>query len=132
MGGPLDLGIGYFKIVTALLSILTVSSLAGICFFLYVTGFMPEMEKYNLDKKEWEPQGEYHFSILTLCGVIMLSVYFVPFFLRPIDFLFNFCGYILGMFTYILMLPTFITIMQIYSMSNLHDISWGNRPTATT
>lgn len=33
------------------------------------------------------------------------------------------------MTVYILMLPTFINIMQIYSMSNLHDISWGNRPT---
>ena len=27
------------------------------------------------------------------------------------------------------MLPTFINVMQIYGMCNLHDISWGNRPT---
>jgi cellulose synthase/poly-beta-1,6-N-acetylglucosamine synthase-like glycosyltransferase len=33
---------------------------------------------------------------------------------------------------YILMLPTFVNIMQIYSMSNLHDISWGNRPSAVS
>lgn len=62
----------------------------------------------------------------------MLSVYLAPIILRPLDCLFNFRGYVIGMFTYILMLPTFITIMQIYSMSNLHDISWGNRPTAGT
>ena len=59
----------------------------------------------------------------------MLSVYFVPLILRPFDFIYNFSGYVIGMTVYILMLPTFINIMQIYSMSNLHDISWGNRPT---
>ena len=41
-------------------------------------------------------------------------------------------GYITGMLIYIFMLPTFINIMQIYSMSNLHDVSWGNRPTEKT
>lgn len=34
------------------------------------------------------------------------------------------------MISYILLLPTFINIMQIYAMCNLHDISWGNRPSA--
>ena len=58
----------------------------------------------------------------------MLSVYLLPLFLRPIDFLFNFRNYVIGMVTYIILLPTFINIMTIYSMSNLHDISWGNRP----
>ena len=62
----------------------------------------------------------------------MLSVYFIPIILRPIDFIQNFSGYIIGMLIYILMLPTFINIMQIYSMSNLHDVSWGNRPTEKT
>ena len=34
------------------------------------------------------------------------------------------------MLTYMAMLPTFISVMSIYSMCNLHDISWGNRPAA--
>jgi chitin synthase len=59
----------------------------------------------------------------------MLSVYFVPIILRPMDFVKNCNGYCVGMIVYIFMLPTFINIMQVYSMSNLHDISWGNRPT---
>ena len=57
-----------------------------------------------------------------------MSVYILPMVLRPIDFIMNFRGYVIGMFTYIFMLPTFINIMTIYSMCNLHDISWGNRP----
>lgn len=70
-----------------------------------------------------------NFSVLTLSGVIMMCVYILPMVLRPLDFIMNFRGYIIGMFTYIFMLPTFINIMTIYSMCNLHDISWGNRPT---
>ena len=34
------------------------------------------------------------------------------------------------MILYIVMLPTFANLMAIYSMANLHDISWGNRPSA--
>ena len=61
----------------------------------------------------------------------MLSVYFTPMLLRPIDFLFNAHRYLLGLASYLLLLPTFVNVMQIYSMSNLHDISWGNRPSVT-
>ena len=60
----------------------------------------------------------------------MCCIFMVPIFMRPMDFLFHMKGYLIGMFTYIFMLPTFINIMAIYSMCNLHDISWGNRPSA--
>ena len=61
----------------------------------------------------------------------MLSVYLLPIVLRPIDFLMNMPQYVVGLFSYIFMLPIFINVMQVYSMANLHDISWGNRPSAT-
>lgn len=41
IGGPLDLGICYFKALAIVFALLTLSSLAGIVFFLYNTGFMP-------------------------------------------------------------------------------------------
>jgi len=62
----------------------------------------------------------------------MLSVYALPFVLRPLDFIFNLKNYVLGFLTYMVMLPVFVNIMQVYSMSNLHDISWGNRPSASS
>lgn len=49
--------------------------------------------------------------------------------LRPLDYLKNFMNYTIGLISYLFMMPTFINIMQIYAMCNLHDISWGNRPT---
>ena len=61
----------------------------------------------------------------------MLSIYLIPMILRPLDFIFNFRQYVLGLLAYIVMLPVFINIMQVYSMSNLHDVSWGNRPTVS-
>ena len=59
----------------------------------------------------------------------MMSVFAIPMILRPLDFISNFRLYMIGVFSYIFMMPTFINVMAIYSMCNLHDISWGNRPT---
>ena len=74
----------------------------------------------------------YYFSPLVLAGVIMLSVYLVPMIIRPIDFLSNFRGYVIGLIAYLCLIPMFTNVFQIYAMSNLHDISWGNRPTTST
>ena len=62
----------------------------------------------------------------------MLSIYLIPFLLRPMDFLANIKSYLVGLVSYFAILPLFINIMQIYSMCNLHDISWGNRPSVTS
>ena len=58
----------------------------------------------------------------------MNSVFLIPIILRPLDFLSNVRNYIFGLISYLWMMPTFINVMQIYAMCNLHDISWGNRP----
>ena len=59
----------------------------------------------------------------------MLAIYVVPFLLRPVDFLENFKGYTVGLISYLILIPMFTNIFSIYAMANLHDISWGNRPT---
>ena len=58
----------------------------------------------------------------------MIGVYLLPMMYRPLDFIFNIKKYLFGMTCFILMMPTYVNVMSIYSMSNLHDISWGNRP----
>jgi cellulose synthase/poly-beta-1,6-N-acetylglucosamine synthase-like glycosyltransferase len=58
----------------------------------------------------------------------MNAVFLIPIVLRPFDFLSNFKAYTIGLVAYLFMMPTFINVMQIYAMCNLHDISWGNRP----
>ena len=132
LAAPIDRAIEYFRVVAAVFSVFTILSIAGITIFLLGTGFYPPVKQYDPDTQTWNTLDEDpHFSLLTLSGVIMLSVYLVPILLRPIDFIFNFQQYVIGLVSYLLLLPTFINVMQIYSMSNLHDISWGNRPSVT-
>lgn len=79
----------------------------------------------------WETLDETNFSVLVLCGVIMLSIYTVPMLMRPVDFLSNMGGYLVGLVSYIVLIPMFVNVFSIYSFSNLHDVSWGNRPSTT-
>ena len=134
---PINKAVWYFRIIATVFSTFTIFSLIGIASFLANQGFYPTQKEYDLKHKEWHDVKDIHgkpikhFSILTLSGVIMLCVYFLPMMLRPIDFLKNVDKYILGLISYLFLLPTFINVMQVYSMSNLHDVSWGNRPKAS-
>jgi hypothetical protein len=54
LGGVIEKGIFQFKIIGCVFSFLTISSLLGIIYFLYETGFYPEELKWNPDSKIWE------------------------------------------------------------------------------
>ena len=122
---PIDRAVSYFRIIASIFSVLTILSLMGISIFLIEAGFYPPEEVWNPATKKLEPTGNAYFSLLTLSGCIMLGIYFLPMILRPIDFAQNFVQYSVGLVSYILLLPTFINVMQVYSMCNLHDISWA-------
>lgn len=51
LGGVIEKGIFYFKIIGVIFSILTISSLTGIIAFLCIQGFYPEESKWNEDTK---------------------------------------------------------------------------------
>jgi len=129
---PVDRSMPYYGSVSLFFAILILSTIGGIIYFLAQTGFYPPEMKLNEETDEWEETGEHYFSWLTLAGIIMLSVYTLPFLLRPLDFAQNAKHYIAGLISYIFLLPMFLNVFQIYSMCNLHDISWGNRPADTT
>ena len=142
LAGPLEKAMLYFKFTSFLFMLMTIGTIMG------MTGFMLESGLYPQERKcEYEPSDPKHllpckfkvvkklngdpvthFSILIASGWVMLTVFFLPMILRPKDFLAHFKGYIFGWMTYMFLLPTFMIIMNIYSMCNLHDISWGNRP----
>lgn len=141
LAGPIDRAMFYFKASSAFFSIFTLSTIVGIGYLVADNGLHPQMEIYDTDSKAWypcytkpdgnvKPQPIEHFNILFVSTWVMLGVYLIPMILRPWDFLSNFGRYVAGMLTYLAMIPTFISVMSIYSMCNLHDISWGNRPAA--
>ena len=125
---PVDRGVNYFKFLMVAFGLLLITTMTGIVFYLVKNTIWPEMKIYDSDNKVWVGTGIHTFSVLLLCGAIMMGVYLIPMILRPLDFLSNFRLYMVGLFSYIFMMPTFINVMAIYSMCNLHDISWGNRP----
>jgi cellulose synthase/poly-beta-1,6-N-acetylglucosamine synthase-like glycosyltransferase len=135
---PIDRAMPYFHFVCVVMSILVLFSLAGICYYLSVQTFYTPayVENTNPNTKDTYPYVEAnppydYFNVLTLAGVIMLVVYILPFLMRPLDFLKNAKKYIVGFISYMLLMPMFTNIFQVYAMCNLHDISWGNRPTST-
>ena len=128
---PLDRAKPCFVIAIVLFGGITIFAIVGMVFYLLAAGLYPEHVIYDPDNGTWEPQGEYFFSWLVLAGVIMLAVYLVPFFFRPVDALGNFAGYAVGLVAYLVLIPMFANVFTIYAMANLHDISWGNRPKTT-
>jgi hypothetical protein len=84
---PVELGIGYFRFVAVIFSLMTLFVVAGIIYFMTQTGFVMEEHVLNPATNSYEPNGITHFSWLKLAGVIMLTVYLIPIILRPGDFL---------------------------------------------
>jgi len=126
---PLEKAKSWFNMVLVAFGVLTIASIIGICFYMANSTLFPPEKKYDPDTKHWNPTGETNFSWLVLAGIIMLGIYLVPIIMRPVDFLSNMGGYLVGLASYIILLPMFINVFSIYAYSNLHDVSWGNRPT---
>ena len=122
-----DRGESIFLFLMAIFGVLLILTMSGIIIYLSTVGFYPHEQVYV--NWHWVEEETRNFSFLVLSGVIMCTVFLIPMILRPLDFLSNTRNYLLGLLSYLFMMPTFINIMQIYAMCNLHDISWGNRPT---
>jgi lysylphosphatidylglycerol synthetase-like protein (DUF2156 family) len=136
---PINRAMAYFRVVSIILGVLMLTSIFGISYFLAQRGLYPPVSECvpPADKPdepcEWVDvtPPETYFSTLCLAGIIMLTIYVLPMVMRPLDFLSNFKHYICGFIAYMVMMPVFTNVFQIYAMCNLHDVSWGNRPAST-
>ena len=136
---PINRAMPYFRVVSLILAILTLMTLIGICYFLAQQGLYPPVSECKVPKDApddpcvWAPVSppEEYFSTLCLAGIIMLTIYVLPMFMRPLDFCENIKNYVVGFFSFMVMMPVFTNVFQIYAMCNLHDVSWGNRPAST-
>jgi len=103
--------------------------------YLVDRGFYPNVQECILENEEdelcvWKPvEGERYFSNFALACCLIFSLYLLPFLMRPIDAKENFKMHCFGLLAYWLTTPLFVSMFVIYSMSNLHDVTWGNRPT---
>ena len=76
----------------------------------------------------------YHFFVNNE-GISMTAFFFIIgtllSYLLPIVMHINeirLCRFLFGSLTMLYLTPTFINVFVIYAIANLHDISWGNRP----
>lgn len=145
IGGVLNKAMFYFKSLLVFLTFWTFVGLMGMAYLIVETGFYGKYHKdinmdtgcqhFDADNNEWVRVGKkkdkarYDIMWTSFFGIIILFAFIIPVLLRPLDFLKNIHRYCIGFVTYMIMLPTYTNTLQIYAMCNLHDISWGNRPT---
>jgi len=132
---PVDKGIGYFRVAVVILSIMSLLTVTGIVYFATQSPWYLQEEIWDPATETWVPypydNPNYTFNYLLLAAIIMLSTYLLPIILRPVDFVRNITSYTFGLISYLLMIPMYLNVLSIYAISNLHDVSWGNRPTGT-
>ena len=66
-------------------------------------------------------------SLFLIAGILFSFMF--PVVLHFFDI--RFCRFIWGAIWLLFMTPTFINVFVIYAIANLHDISWGNRPSGS-
>lgn len=132
---PVDKGVGYFRVAVVVLSVMSLLTVIGIIYFSTQSAWYLQEEIWDPTKQEWVPypydNPNYTFNYLLLAAIIMLGTYLLPIILRPVDFVKNIGRYTFGLISYLLLIPMYLNVFTIYAICNLHDVSWGNRPTGT-
>ena len=61
--------------------------------------------------------------------LVLICIYILPLFLNLRTVKFG--DFLKGIIYIVFMTPTYINIMSIYAVANIHDVSWGSRPVGT-
>jgi len=61
--------------------------------------------------------------------LILLTSYILPIILNFTKL--RFCDFVKGIAYSIFLSPTYVNVFTIYAISNIHDVSWGSRPSRT-
>ena len=118
---PVDRGMCKYYCILVVFGIVGYLLYIGLIFSLAVN-------HYTNGSKEREQMNGLNINLLAIGVTISLSSFVMPMLLRPGDYCANIVRYTVGFVIYLFLFPTFATVLQIYAMANLHDISWGNRP----
>lgn len=105
---------GLFRIISFILGLFTVTTIGLTVFYLFRDGF---------DSSGWT--SSLSASMLIVLGLIFTVIILLnaKTAIKPV---------IVGILSYIFMTGTYVNIFLIYSICNIHDVSWGNRPDKMT
>jgi len=110
MSVPIEKAMPYFRCMGLLFSLFSLITIGGIVIYLTESGFISEIMIWDYQIEEYQGTGEYGLNVLALTGSIMLSVFIIPIVSRPIDFLSNAGKYIIGLISYIVLMPMFTNV----------------------
>jgi len=74
----------------------------------------------------YDKEGNFNVYVAQFC--LTWIILLVPFYVRPIDFLCNMKKYLISLPCYYFSYLWWFVIINCYSICNLDDVSWGNRP----
>ena len=100
----------WFRLVSFTMSVLTIIMISSGIWFLATGG------------------GTDHLTTLFFC--IVAASYLIPLILNIKRI--NFCYFFQGLVSIILLTPTYVNIFSIYAICNIHDVTWGSRPTVVS
>lgn len=68
-------------------------------------------------------------SLAILLLLVLLLTYLLPLILNV--FKLKFCDFIKGVIYSVFLSPTYVNVFTIFAISNIHDVSWGSRPSGS-
>lgn len=113
IGAQISQAMIYFRVVLIFFQFYTVCCLWGTISMLKSFGL-------------WEQSGGLNVYVAQF--VVTWVVLCCPFFLKPLDAMQNLGSYCAGLPAYYLSFFWWYVIITVYSMCNLDDVTWGNRP----
>lgn len=84
----------------------------------------------DINQEDWNKIEDHKGDTLGSIGVFMIAVYFASY-LIPMFFnirRLKLMDFIKGCIYTIYLAPTYVNILTIFSISNIHDVTWGSRP----
>lgn len=121
-----DDGAPYILMLTLVLSIVTL--LPNFNFFNYMHGRVTE--KANDGRLIQDPSEELMLLVYQLFVTGQAFVFFIPVVAKPMSTL-NRWKHFLGAFLLLPLMNCVVPVFLAYAFSNVHDVTWGNRPNHT-
>jgi len=113
IGAQISQAMDYFRVILYFFQFYTICCLWGTISMLRSFGL-------------WESSG--NLNVYVAQFVLTWLVLLCPFYLKPIDAIQNIGSYMAGLPAYYLSFFWWYVIITVYSMCNLDDVTWGNRP----
>jgi len=129
MGAPLKTVANAYRFYIGEMWIFGATSFIIACRKVYLAGMYVTLQKTDANGAIFE---EKELSLVSTLFIGSVLYQMAPIFMRPGDFLYKMSAYTIGGILFYFFSVPYGIMFTIYSFTNLHDVSWGNRPSSGT